>query len=106
MYAKKRRPVLTTGEEILGNEEGKARLQEAMDANLPGTVFRWDKMIRMITTDLPPTFEQDDPIRIEIDTEELKRATKLIYDGNYDFTTIRIIFHVLELTPIKLPPYL
>lgn len=91
VYAKNRRPILTSGEEVLAHEEGKARFQEAMDTHLPGTVFRWDKMIKMMTVDLPPTFEQDDPIRIDIDVEELKRTVKKIYEDIDSATNDRII---------------
>ena len=73
-YAKKRREPLTTAEEILKHEEGKERLQTAMDSHLPGTVFRWEKLVKFLGIDLAP-------IRIDIDEVELKRMLKLIYNG-------------------------
>ena len=83
VYAKERREPLTNAQEILNSPEGKERLQFAMDQNLPGTVFRWDKIVKLLGTDLAPTYEQNDPIRIEIDLTELKKMLKLVYEGNW-----------------------
>jgi hypothetical protein len=81
VYAKERRPPLTSGDELLRHVEGKARLVEAMDENPPGTVFRWDAILKRLLHDLAPTHEQNDPIRVEIDMDELKRTLKQIYHG-------------------------
>lgn len=81
VYAKERRPPITSGDEVLKHEEAKARLVEAMDENLPGTVFRWDKILKRLSHDLAPTLEQNDPIRVDIDMTELKRILKVIYHG-------------------------
>ena len=91
VYAKKRRPQLTTGEEILKSPEGRERLKLAMDTNLPGTVFRWEKIVKMLSIDLAPTESQNDPIRINIDETELKRTLKLIYDKVENASNDRII---------------
>jgi len=80
-YAKKRREPLTTYEHIIESEDGKERFQNTLDDHPPGSVFRWDKIIKMLSIDLAPTYEVTDPIRIIIDLEELKRGLKIVYDG-------------------------
>lgn len=80
-YAENRRDPLTTVAEVERSKEATDRINLAMTRMPPGTPMRWDKILRTVNSDLLPTEEERDPLRINFDERELKKYLRRIYDG-------------------------
>ncbi len=80
-YAKFRRKPLSTADAILNSPDGNARLKATLDMHPPGTPFRWEKILKLLLTDLAPTKRESDPIRFAIDVWVLKEVLRKMYDG-------------------------
>jgi len=75
-----RRPIIQTMEELLASEEAVERLLQCMKQNLPGTTFRWDKILKAVNFNQEPTEEIPDPLRVQISSETLRMILKDMYD--------------------------
>ncbi len=76
-----RREPLRLAEQVIRSDEAKDRITTAVSKHGPGTSLRWDKMLKMINTNEEPTEENYDPLRVEIDKEELKLVLRNLYDN-------------------------
>lgn len=74
-----RRDPVKTCEEVLAAYDGLDRILYAIAEAPPGTVFRWDKMLAVATREIEPSPAQPDPLRINIDMEELKKILRTVY---------------------------
>lgn len=74
-----RRDPLKTCEDVLNDSEAKERVKYALQTAPPGTKLRWDKLLNISNRILEPTDEIWDPLRIELDMEELKKILREIY---------------------------
>ena len=75
-----RRDPLRTAQEVFDNPEARERITYAVDFAPPGTVFRWQKMLRVANRDIEPTEEIPDPLRLDLEMEELKRVLRMLYN--------------------------
>jgi len=74
-----RRDPVTTCEEVLAAYDGLDRILYAISEAPPGTVFRWDKMLAVATREIEPTTNEPDPLRVNIDMDELKKILRTLY---------------------------
>mmetsp|Transcript_11656 Transcript_11656/g.17669 ORF Transcript_11656/g.17669 Transcript_11656/m.17669 type:complete len:332 (+) Transcript_11656:138-1133(+) len=76
-----RRPPLTLAEEVLGSAEAIKRVQDAVEEVPPGESNRWATLLMVVNRDYPPTEEEPDPLRLDINLKELKVVLKATYDN-------------------------
>lgn len=76
-----RRPPLTTVEEISKSEEALSRITTSLGNNPPGTVGRWQNILKAVNILIPPTEEEPDPLRIEMDLPMLRQILRDIYEN-------------------------
>jgi SAM-dependent methyltransferase len=76
-----RRPPLTMAEEVLGSLEAKRKVASAIEEVPPGEANRWSTLLMVINRETEPTEEEPDPLRVNINTKELKIILKTNYDN-------------------------
>jgi hypothetical protein len=124
-----RRNPLLTAEEVWGCDDGKQRLQYAMEYVPPGmpseinlfftiydnliyilgTVMRWDKLLAVVNRTVEPTEDEPDPTRVDLELDEMKKAYRLKYhDIKVVFThsLTHLLTHLLTYSLIHRRPHL
>lgn len=76
-----RRDVFKTYEQVLASEEARDNCTKAVALYPPGTTLRWDKIITSLNIQVEPTEQNTDPIRIELDKDELRKVLHYLYDN-------------------------
>lgn len=76
-----RREILRNAEQVVKNDEAKEKIIIAVGKFGPGVVLRWDKMLEIINTNVEPTEDNYDPLRLELDKEELRLTLRYLYDN-------------------------
>ena len=74
-----RRDPIKTAEEVLKDPEARERVKYALQIAPPGTKLRWDKLLAITNRVIEPTDEIWDPLRIDIDMDELKKVLRDFY---------------------------
>lgn len=76
-----RREIFTTCEAVLSSQEAQDSCTKAVSQYPPGTPMRWDNILKTLNIIIDPTEENPDPIRIELNKEELKMVLHKMYDN-------------------------
>jgi len=76
-----RREPLRNADQLIRSDEAKEKIINAVGKYGPGVPLRWDKMLQIINTNVDPTEENYDPLRVETDKEELKLVLRHLYDN-------------------------
>lgn len=74
-----RRPPLTRAQEVCNYAEAMDRVNYALRYNPPSTVLRWDKLLTVTNRGIEPSEVEPDPLRINLDMEELKLVLRTTY---------------------------
>lgn len=76
-----RREPLRNADQLIRSDEAKEKIINAVGKYGPGVPLRWDKMLQIINTNVEPTEENYDPLRVETGKEELKLVLRHLYDN-------------------------
>ena len=74
-----RRFPLTTLSEVLDDEEAIDKIKDAVKVIEPGKSSRWNKILDICNTNLEPTEEDPDPLRLQLTLEELDKILHHFY---------------------------
>ena len=76
-----RRPPLTLASEVFGSQEARKRITYSIEKVPPGEKNHWLVLLSTVNTNLEPTEEDLDPLRLELNLNELKKVLNIIYEN-------------------------
>jgi hypothetical protein len=76
-----RRPPLTSANEVLGSQEARKRIANAVERVPPGEMNRWKILLNAVNTNPEPTEDDPDPLRLAMELHELKKFLHTTYEN-------------------------
>lgn len=86
-----RRPPLTLANEVLGSQEARKRINYSIEKVPPGETNRWLMLLNAVNNNPEPTEDEPDPLRLELNLNELKKILHTIYENISSATSDGII---------------
>lgn len=76
-----RRPVCRGPAAVFAQPDAIQKVRDGLKFAPPSSVFRWDKFLRFVNSEVECSEEEPDPIRIELDMDGLKAVCRFLYNN-------------------------